>query len=202
MDSQRWDDRYSTEDLIWHAEPNRSLVQQVAGLVPGRAADLACGEGRNALYLAEHGWQVTAVDFSGVALDKAGRLAAGRGATIDFVHADVLRWSAPPAGFDLVVVMYLQLPSGPRQQALRRAASAVAPGGTLLVVAHDPANLTEGVGGPQDPALLYGASDVVTELGDLAVLEAGQVRRPVLSATGDMEAVDCLVRAVRPAPRP
>ena len=76
MEREQWDERYRADELIWKVEPNRFLVEEVAGLVPGRALDLACGEGRNALWLAERGWQVTAVDFSAVGLEKARRLAS------------------------------------------------------------------------------------------------------------------------------
>jgi ubiquinone/menaquinone biosynthesis C-methylase UbiE len=89
MERERWDDRYRTDELIWRAEPNRFLVEEVVGLAPGRALDLACGEGRNALWLAERGWQVTAVDFSAVGLAKAQRLASERALDLRWVEADV-----------------------------------------------------------------------------------------------------------------
>ncbi len=149
MERKQWDDRYRVDELIWKAEPNRFLVDDVAGLAPGRALDLACGEGRNALWLAGRGWQVTAVDFSAVGLEKARRLAAERGLGLVLVEADVIEWEPLAASFDLVIVMYLHLPAGARHRALRRAASALAPGATLLVVGHDSTNLTEGIGGPR-----------------------------------------------------
>ncbi len=149
MEREQWDERYRVDELIWKAEPNRFLVEEAAGLAPGRALDLACGEGRNALWLAERGWQVTAVDFSSVGLEKARRLASERGLELVLVEADVLEWEPPAASFDLVIVMYLHLPAGARRRVQERAASALAPGATLLVVGHDSTNLTEGIGGPR-----------------------------------------------------
>lgn len=199
MDADAWNRRYATAEFVWRTEPNRFLPPEVAGLAPGRALDLACGEGRNAVWLATRGWRVTGVDFAEVGLDKARRLAAEHAVEVTWVRADVTTWSAPEAA-DLVVVFYLQLPAEPRRRALARAAAAVAPGGTLLVVAHDLANLREGHGGPQDPAVLYTPDDVVADLAGsgLEVQRAERVRRPVELDTGVVHAVDCLVRAGRP----
>ena len=197
QDAAGWDARYAGHDLLWSAEPNRFLVEEVGALAAGEALDAACGEGRNAVWLAERGWRVTGVDFSPVALAKARRMAAHRGVSVDWVEADLLEWE-PPRPFDLVVVLYLHLPAPLRRRVLRRMARDVAPGGTLLVVAHDRSNLTEGHGGPQDPALLYGPGDVASDVGDLLrVARAETVRRPVEAPDGPVEAIDLLVRAVR-----
>ncbi len=197
MDPQQWDERYTTHELIWRAEPNRFLVEEVASMKPGRALDLACGEGRNALWLAEKGWQVTGVDFSSVGLAKARRLALERRVEVRWLKADVLEWNPPEATFDLVIVMYLQLPADARHRVLSRAASALASGGTLLVVGHDSTNLTGGTGGPQDPALLFSPEDVASDLPGLDVERAERVRRPVTTEHGEVDAIDALVRAVR-----
>jgi SAM-dependent methyltransferase len=173
------------------------LVEEVAGLAPGRALDLACGEGRNALWLAERGWQVTAVDFSAVGLEKARRLASERELELILVEADVLEWEPPAASFDLVVVMYLHLPGSARRRVLRAATSALAPGASLLVVGHDSTNLTEGVAGPQDPAVLFGPEDIVGDLPGLEVERAERARRPVATDNGEVNAIDTVVRAVR-----
>lgn len=195
MDAQQWDDRYRSKELVWGAGPNRFLPEQVEGLSPGTALDLACGEGRNAIWLAEQGWKATGIDFSGVALDKARRLAAERQVTVEWQQADLAAWE-PAASYDLVVVMYLQLPAAARRRALSAAARAVAPGGTLLVVGHALANLTDGHGGPQDPAFLYSPDDVVADLdGTLQVQQATEVKRPVITPEGEVDAIDVLVRA-------
>lgn len=199
MDSADWDSRYAGTDLLWGAGPNRFLVSELEGLPPGRALDLGCGEGRNALWLAEQGWQATGVDFSAVAVERARRLAAERSLAAVFEQADVLAYEPPAAAFDLAIVFYLQLPAAERARALSAAARALAPGGTLLVVGHDLTNLSEGVGGPQDPAVLFTPADVVREAcGGLVVEKAERVSRPVQTAAGPRLAIDALVRARRP----
>jgi SAM-dependent methyltransferase len=188
---ERWDEKYAGSDFLWSAEPNRRLVAEVEGLEPGAALDLACGEGRNAVWLAEHGWRVTAVDFSEVGLAKAAQLARGRGVEVDWVAADLLEYEPPPARYDLVVVLYLQLPADERRLVHARAAGAVAPGGTLVVLGHDLLNLTEGHGGPTHPDVLFTPDDVVADIPGLTVERAERVDRD--------GAVDALVRAVRRA---
>jgi SAM-dependent methyltransferase len=192
-----WNARYARKELVWTAEPNRLFASEVAGLEPGRALDLACGEGRNAVWLAERGWRVTAVDFSDVALGKAKQLAATRGVDVDWVLADVLDHEPEERAFELVVLLYLQLPQPELRRVVRRAAEAVAPGGTLFVLAHDTANLVDGHGGPKDAAVLYTAEDVLPELGDLVVERAGKVERTVALDDGEAVAIDALARASR-----
>lgn len=200
MDRDVWNRRYETSELVWTAEPNQFLVAETAGLVPGRALDLGAGEGRNAVWLAEHGWTVTAVDFSDVGLAKARDLASSRGVSIDTVCEDATRFHATSA-FDLVVVLYLQLPADLRRAAYTGAAAALAPGGTLLVVGHDSTNLTEGYGGPQDEAVLFSPDDVVADLAGsgLVIERAERVARSISTADGERRAIDALVRARRPA---
>jgi len=200
VDAADWNARYATDELIWKAEPNRFLPPEVAALVPGRALDLACGEGRNAVWLAQQGWQATGVDFAAEGLAKGRRLAADRDVDVEWVEADVSTWAAPPASYDLVVVFYLQLPAAERGTVMRTAADALAPGGTLLVVAHDTRNLTDGFGGPQSAAVLYTAEDVLADLGGLDALvveRAEEVVRPVVVDDGTFEAIDCFVRLRR-----
>ena len=193
-----WDERYAGSELVWSAEPNRFLVAEAEGLAPGRALDLACGEGRNAVWLAGRGWEVTGVDFSAVGLRKAERLAASRGVHVDWVLADLLAYVPAPLAYDLVLVFYLQLPAAGRRLATRAAAGAVAPGGMLLVVGHDLLNLTEGYGGPRHAEVLFTPADVVADLDELEVERAERVRRPVEADGERVEAIDALVRARRP----
>ncbi len=195
MDRLGWDQRYAGSDLVWTAEPNRFVVAEVQDMPPGRALDLGSGEGRNSVWLAARGWQVTAVDFSATGLDKAQRLAQARDVPVDWVLADVLDYQPEEAAFQLVLIAYLQLPAPSLDRVLRHAAGALAPGGTLLVVSHDLTNLTEGVGGPQDPALLHAPESITRVLAGLTVQRAERVRRPV--GEGGREAIDTLVRAVR-----
>ena len=182
MDARTWDERYAAAELVWSARPNQFVEAELADLAPGRAVDLAAGEGRNAIWLAEQGWRVTAVDFSLVGLDK-GREALerhprGRDLHVDWVHADVLEWEPGPVGYDLAVVAYLQLVAPERRRAVRHAFDSLVVGGTLLVVAHDTTNHTEGTGGPTDPAVLYTAAEVLDDLADrqLETVRAGCAR--------------------------
>lgn len=170
----------------------------MADVPPGRALDLATGEGRNAVWLARQGWRVTGVDFSDVALGKAQQIAALAGVDIEWVQADVVDYEPEPAAFDLVAILYLHLEPQERRTVLGRASAAVAPGGTLLIVGHDLDNLTRGYGGPQDPERLWVAADAVREVPGLEIEQAGQVVRPVATESGTVEAIDTLVRARRP----
>ncbi len=199
MGADDWNRRYAGSELLWTAQPNRFLVAEAAGLPPARALDLACGEGRNAVWLAEQGWQVTGVDFSDVAIGKAEQLAGARRVAVAWEQADLLGYRPEPRGFDLVILFYVQLPETSRGPILRAAAEAVASGGTLLLVAHDSTNLEHGHGGPSDPAVLYTAADVVADLVDsgLHVEKAEVVRRPVETPAGERIALDALVRMRR-----
>lgn len=205
MDASDWNARYDTAELIWKGDPNQFLPGEVEGLPVGTALDLACGEGRNAVWLATRGWEVTGVDFSEVGLSKARSLAADNGVSGTWITADVTTWSPPASGFDLVIVFYLQLPAGELAGALRTAVAAMAAGGTLLLVAHDLLNLSEGVGGPQDAGVLTTAESVVDalaaaelELGaELVIERAGRIDRVVATADGDRTAIDTIVRARR-----
>lgn len=201
MDAHAWDERYAASDLVWSREPNQFVAAELADLPPGSAVDLAAGEGRNAIWLAGRGWSATAVDFSQVALDKGARLADGLDVT--WVRADATTWQ-PDEPVDLVVVAYLQVPAPDRRRAVRNAVGMLRPGGTFVLVAHDSTNLTEGTGGPQDPAVLMTADDVVGDLTDLdvEVLRAERVAREVTADDGHggeerRTAWDCLVRVVR-----
>jgi SAM-dependent methyltransferase len=149
--------------------------------------------------LAEQGWKVTAVDFSDVGLAKAARLAEARGVVVDFELADLRSYLPSEGAFDLVLIFYLHLAMAELEKILRKAAGAVTPGGTLLVVGHDRRNLTEGHGGPPDPEILYTPEEIATHLPDLVVERAERVRRPVSTDQGLAEAIDTLVRARRPA---
>jgi SAM-dependent methyltransferase len=199
MDREEWDRRYAGSELLWTAQANRFLVEESGDLSPGRALDVACGEGRNAVWLAERGWRVTGVDFSEVALEKARGLAEMRDVKAEWVQADLLEYQPAPRAFDLVIVFYLQVPAAERRGILRAAADAVAAGGRLLLVAHDSSNLEHGHGGPQNPAVLYTAADVVADLDNsgLEIERAELVGRPVETPDGERTALDALVRARR-----
>jgi len=202
MEATDWDERYAAVERVWSVEPNVWLAEVATDLAPDRALDLACGEGRNAVWLAARGWRVTAVDFSAVALAR-GRAAAP---PVDWVEADVRTWSPPSPGnvaaFDLVAIVYLHLPPAERAAVLGTARRAVAPGGTVVVIGHDVRNIAEGVGGPQDPDILLDPTTLATELSEgrgdgpgLAVIRAETVVRPTLAG----DALDTIVVARHPA---
>jgi len=163
---QMWDERYGAAERVWSSGPNREVERIVAGWVPGRALDLGAGEGRHALWLAEKGWQVMAVDFT--------------------------TWH-PPEGtaFDLVLVAYLHIP----EDVFSRLGRWLAPGGDLVVVGHALRNLTEGVGGPQDPALLHTTEQLRAAAQDLDVERCEEVLR----STDAGDAIDVVLVARRPA---
>jgi SAM-dependent methyltransferase len=194
MESQDWNRKHGEGGLLFGAEPNRFLVAEVDGLQPGRALDVACGSGRNSVWLAGRGWRVTGVDFSDVALEQAKALAAERGVDVDWVQADLLGWRPFDEAFDLVVVLYLQLPADQLEQVLRRAAAGLASGGTLLVVGHHSDNIERGYGGPKDPRVLFTPRQVAGYLDGLRVEKAEAVLR---SVEGERDAIDALVRARR-----
>jgi SAM-dependent methyltransferase len=192
FDAAFWDVRYAAHDSVWGPAPNRWVEQEVRDLPAGRALDLACGEGRNALWLDSLGWRVRAVDFSQVAIDKGRSRPNG----VEWVVADVTTYeSAEPV--ELALLCYLQVPAAERRAILRRAAAALDPGGRLLVIAHHSRNPADGTGGPQNPAVLYTEDGVVGDLDGtgLTVERADEVLRPVEGA--DRPAIDVLVRAVR-----
>jgi SAM-dependent methyltransferase len=201
MDSEAWDRRYAGRELIWTSHANRFLVDETKALEPGRALDIACGEGRNAIWLAERGWRVTGVDFSKVGLEKARTLADERGVHARWIAADLVDYEPEPEAFELVLAFYLQVAAGQRRLILRSVVEGLAPAGVLLVVAHDSSNLEHGHGGPQDPAVLYTPSDVAADLDGtgLKIERAETVKRPVQTADGEQVALDALVRARRVA---
>jgi SAM-dependent methyltransferase len=201
VDRQQWDERYAGAEFEWSMHPNQFVAAELATLPPGRALDLAAGEGRNSVWLAERGWSVTAVDFSRVGLDKGRALGAARGVAdgrVEWVVADLSEYSPARAAFELVLIAYLQVDAALLARVLAGAAAALTPGGTLLVVGHDLTNLTEGVGGPQSPDVLYTPEAITAGLPGLRIVRAERVRRTVERDGAQATAIDTLVRAERP----
>ncbi|HEY7722109.1 MAG TPA: class I SAM-dependent methyltransferase [Pedococcus sp.] len=194
-DRQRlWDERYAAQDRVWSAGPNREVERIVAPWPPGRALDLGAGEGRHAIWLAQAGWTVTAVDFSSVGVARGAEEARRQGleAAIEWVVEDVTLWEPPPGTFyDLVLVAYLHLP----EEVLSRATRWLAPEGAIVVVGHALRNLTEGVGGPQDPAILTTVEQLHAAARDLDLERCEEVVRP----TDAGDAIDLVLVARRPA---
>jgi len=137
MDAQFWDDMYSSRDQVFSGNPNGVLITEVTGLPPGRALDVGCGEGGDASWLARHGWRVTAIDISEVALRRAADSYPDLADRVEWTRSD-LTVTPPPAGaFDLVSVQYIPIARQPDHTALRGLLAAVAPGGTLLIASHN-----------------------------------------------------------------
>ena len=137
-DLDSWEERYQTTTALWSGRVNPPLVTETAGLAPGRALDVGCGEGGDVLWLAAHGWQATGLDWSQTALDRAAEHALEAGLTerVTWVRGDVESWQPPTGAFNLVVAHFLH-PTGPqRASLLARIGDAVAQGGTLLWVGH------------------------------------------------------------------
>lgn len=193
---EMWDERHAAREPVESPEPDGSLVELAASLAPGRALDLAAGDGRNAIWLALHGWAATGLDFSAVALDRARGVAERLGARVAWVNTDLLEWEPDPASAELVVVMFLHLPRGERRQVLAKAARTLVPGGRLLVVGHDRINVGRDVPGPSDPDQLY-TPDEVAE--DLAGLEVEAARRVDHDLSDGRVSTDTVVVARRSA---
>jgi len=189
--AQEWDSRYSGPDRVWSAAPNAWVAGAIRTWFTGRALDLGAGEGRHAVWLASLGWQVAAVDFSPVGIERGRRGAQELGVEVDWVVADVRTWE-PPVGvrFDLVLLAYLHLEG----DVLARARDWVAPGGALVVIGHALRNLTEGVGGPQDARLLHTEAEYRAASEGLVVEHLGEVVRHL--PEGD--AIDLALVARRP----
>lgn len=196
MDARGWDERYAGSELVWSAGPNQFVAAEVATLRPGRALDVAAGEGRNAIWLAQQGWSVTAVDFSPVGIDKGRRIAEHHGVDVEWVVADVVDYR-PPERYDLVLIVYLHLESAAASEVYETACGALAPGGTLLVVGHHVDNIEHGYGGPQDATVLHDHQAIgrfVGRLDGIEVERAVRVTRDVETDDGPRTALDSLVR--------
>jgi len=159
MDAHEWDIRYrqardGQDARLWSALPAQLVQDTVAPWKPGRALDLATGDGRNAIWLAGRGWNVTGLDFSAEAIAQAAEHATASGVDVDWLVADATTWQ-PGERFDLVTVMYLHLPEALLRTLLTRALDWLAPGGHLLVLGHDRANIAAGGHGPGNPDILY-----------------------------------------------
>jgi SAM-dependent methyltransferase len=201
VDAHDWDDAYRSVDLVWGLEPNRFIRQECESLPVGEAIDLACGEGRNALWLARLGWRVLGVDYSAAAIERARTLAAQEppdvAGRLTWRVGDVTTEPPPPGTADLVVISYVHLVPAEHSALLVSAAGAVRSAGHLVVVGHDRRNLAEGVGGPQDASLLYTPENVAS-----IVSSAGlrvEVAETVERSTPDGVALDTLLHAQRPA---
>ncbi|MDT0328116.1 class I SAM-dependent methyltransferase [Nocardiopsis lambiniae] len=162
--AEYWDGRYASSERIWSGNPNPALVTEAADLAPGRALEVGSGEGADTLWLAERGWEVTAIDISAVGLEKAAAHAAGRSpeaaARITWRQADLTVWAPPEGAYDLVTAHYLHFHPKVRAVVFPALADAVAPDGTLLLVSHTLRDLADGVPRPPWPEMFHTAEEM------------------------------------------
>jgi SAM-dependent methyltransferase len=190
LDEAFWEERYRSSDALWSGRPNSQLMAEIGPQAPGRALDAGCGEGADSVWLAHQGWQVTAVDISGTALERARAHAEDAGADvaerIEWVHDDVTTFDPGRRRFDLVSAQFVHLPGALRDTVHLRLAGAVDEGGVLLIVAHDPTDLATTVRRPPFPDFFARAADVAAVLpkGDWEVLVAEARPRPTVDGEG------------------
>ena len=202
FDEDAWNQRYRESERIWSANPNPQLVAEVTGMAPGRALDVGCGEGADAIWLARQGWNVVATDISSVALGRATQHAEDtdlRAATrIEWRHVDLL--AAPPdaESFDLVSAQFMQLPPEPRVRLFTALAASIRAAGTLLVVGHHPSDMATGVRRPPVPDRFFAAEDIASLLDTSWTVVVSEARsRRVTTAEGDETTVHDAVLVAR-----
>jgi SAM-dependent methyltransferase len=192
-----WNERHKAGDFEGDG-PNQTLVEGASELAPGRALELACGSGTNAVWLAAQGWRTTAVDWSFIGLANGKAKADEAGVSVEWLERDLFAWEPPRRSFDLIAIVYLHLPREERVPVYDRAAAAVAPGGRLLVVGHHPRNAAEGYGGPPEDRL-FTAEQIATDLlvadPDLKI-ERAEIRRR--AGLADRPPYDSLLVVRRP----
>jgi SAM-dependent methyltransferase len=204
-DKDFWDERYRSAPKIWSGDPNPQLVAEVAGRPPGRALDVGCGEGADAIWLARQGWTVVATDISSVALERGARHARDTdpavSARIEWRQADLLASPPEPDSFDLVSAQFLQLPPELRTRLFTALIAEVRPGGTLLVVGHHPSDLATGAPRPQMPELFYSAEEIAALLDDAWTVDVSDARpRPASTPDGaEVTVHDAVLVATRRA---
>ncbi len=193
MDEAFWDERYGSKAAIWSGRPNPQLVADAADLVPGRALDVGAGEGADAIWLAQRGWQVVAADISSVALERGRRQAEDLGLAdrIAWEHLDVTAAELPPGPFDLVSAQFLHFPPEHRDAVHAALAASVAPGGTLMIVGHHPSDIDAGVGRPRWPELLATAEEVAAVLGSDWTIVAADARSRQVDGPDDAAVTVC-----------
>jgi len=201
MSSAFWDERYATDDYIFGTAPNRFLESQAARIRPGmNALSIADGEGRNGVWLAEQGARVHAIDVSPVALDKARKLAAGRGVTLDFEQADILDWNWPDGAYDLVAAIFIQFAPPPeRDRIIAGIRHCLKPGGLLVLQGYTPKQIEFGTGGPPHAANMYTADLLRDWFGDWDILHLAE-HESVISEGSHHHGMSALIDLVAKKP--
>lgn len=193
-----WNERYAGMQQLWSGHPNATLVAETQSLPAGRALDVGCGEGADALWLAEQGWQVTALDVSQVALDRARAEAAARHMSVNWLHAGLVEAALPPGSFDLVSAQYPALPRTVENTAEQALLAAVAPGGMLLIVHHPAPTSEEATAHGFNPDDYVSPGQVAALLDDDWQVEVDETRpRHVATGAGSHHTHDVVLRARR-----
>jgi SAM-dependent methyltransferase len=192
-----WNERYGATDFAYGEEPNDFLAAVADRLPAGRALCLAEGEGRNAVFLAQRGMEVEAVDLSSVALQTATHLARERGVALRTVAADLENYPIAEAHWDVVTSIWCHLPQPLRGQVHRAVVRGLRPGGMLVLESYTPAQLAHDTGGPRTRELLVTLDELRSELADLEFLHAQELEREVFEGryhTGLAAVVQLLAR--------
>ena len=195
-----WDARYRERDgAMWSGRPNGRLVAEVAALRSGRTLDVGCGEGADAIWLAQRGWTVTAIDVSEVAICRAREASHRAGASVDWICGDVLRTPFSARSFDLVSMQYPALPKAAGEATVQRLLDTVRPGGLLLAVYHDldDEHLEHMKARGVDPADYVGADDLGGLLGDDFTVELHAVEPRIDPPPGISRTADVVLHARR-----
>ena len=198
--AEHWDARYQERDgKMWSGRPNGRLVAETSALEPGRALDVGCGEGADAIWLATRGWEVTAIDVSSVAIERARAAAEEVGTSVEWIAGDVLARPLEAGSFDLVSLQYPALPKAAGEASIRALLQSVRHGGLLLAVYHDLDDhhrehmKTRGI----DPAEYVGADDLGALLGDEFTIERHSVEPRVDPPPDTPHIADVVLRARR-----
>ncbi len=202
MNKEFWDERYRSAPALWSGNPNPHLVAEAASLAAGSALEVGCGEGADAIWLAQLGWTVTAVDISSVALERAHAHADALhpeiGARITWRQTDLTDWTPPPSSFDLVSVQFMHLPSALRIPIYQGLADAVAPGGMLLIVAHHPSDMETTIPRPPVPDWFFTADELADELdGGWSILALDARPRSAVDPAGEQVTIHDTVLIAR-----
>lgn len=191
-----WDERYSQAGLVWGRDANSFVVSQLEGLSPRRVLDLGCGQGRNALWLASQGHEVTGLDLSPIAIAQATEIAQAAGMEATFAAVDLATdWQPLPNAYDLIVLSYLQLPESARKPVHAKAVETLAPGGMIFLIAHHPDNLEQGVGGPPYPEVMFDEVALAQDFAELNIERNEKVLRPVDQDGEIKNAIDLILLA-------
>ena len=198
---KRWNQRYTEREWVWSLSPTRSLVEAVAELPTGKALDAGAGEGRNSIWLASRGWQVTAVDFSSVGVNKGRAIAEHQQVHIDWRCEDIANFLPEPGSLDLIIWVYMHIPNQRRQEIWQELLPGLAAGGHFIYIGHDPGNIGRQAGGPQDADVLASTESVVSDLRGHQIVCAEVLERPFEQDPGHggnegAVALDALVHAI------